>query len=126
MDTNSLAQNAAIIATDRGPLHAARIGLAAAALFASAGLVAAQASYPVGAGQYCGLYEGARGALPRRRSIIVCSIAPERAAAKVLAAARFILKALAMSGPGAPSRPRCERSHSPGRFQMFPIRSARD
>ena len=60
MDTNPIAQNAAIIAMDRGALRAARIALAAATLFASGGLAAAQARYPVGAGQYYGFYDSGR------------------------------------------------------------------
>src|SRR5271165_579094 len=60
MDTNPIAQNAAIIAMDRGALRAARIALAVATLFASAGLAAAQARYPVGAGQYYGFYDAGR------------------------------------------------------------------
>lgn len=40
----------------KGALSAARIGLAAAALFASIGMAMAQERYPVGATKYYGLY----------------------------------------------------------------------
>src|SRR5580693_6760947 len=62
MDTNPIAHNAASNFPGRpkmasGALHAARTGLAAAALFVSVGVVAAQERYPVGATQYYGLYD---------------------------------------------------------------------
>jgi hypothetical protein len=76
MDTNPIAKPfsaaaadwRAIIAMDRGPLHAARIALAAAALLPSAGLAAAQVRYPVAAGRSYGLYDAGRQTLDPARS----------------------------------------------------------